>query len=104
TCLKSFSAERTVVSGPCNVSSSSCLCPGSPVCSSRAGSAVVAVAKLAVEAGQQGVGILLGEVGGAEHVDSAAPDGDRGGIGQPVRGGEHGLLAAVRPDQHDRAE
>src|SRR5260370_41210497 len=58
---------------------------------------------LVIEVGQQHVGILLGEVGGAEHVDGAAPDGDRGGVGQPVRGGEHGPLAAVRPDQHDCA-
>ena len=57
-----------------------------------------------MEVGQQDVGVGSGHVGGAEHVDSAAPDGDRGGIGQSVCGGEHGLLAAVMADQYDGAE
>ena len=57
-----------------------------------------------MEVGQQDVGVGSGHVGGAGHVDGAAPDGDRGGIRQSVCGGERGLLAAVMADQHDGAE
>src|SRR5216684_2316970 len=53
------------------------------------------------EVGDENVGVLLEDEGGAEHVQLALSDRDGGGAFQAVGTGEHDGVGAVRLDEGD---